>query len=118
MQSFSQASGLLKCTVHRYFKLFDIQPHRSKSFKLSTDPFFVEKMRDIVSLYLNPPDNALVLCVDEKSPVQAPEQCQPVLPMCLGYVEGVAHDYLRHGTTGLKRALWQMIYSIHAVLIG
>ena len=92
-------------TVGRYFALFGLQPHRSKSFKLSTDPFFVEKVRDIVGLYLNPPDNALVLCVDEKSQVQALERPQPVLPMGLGYVEGVTHDYYRHGTTTLFAAL-------------
>ena len=82
-----------------------MQPHRSKSFKLSTDPFFVEKVRDIVGLYLNPPDKALVLCVDEKSQVQALERTQPVLPMGLGYIEGVTHDYYRHGTTTLFAAL-------------
>ena len=94
-----------KSTVARYFALFGLQPHRSKSFKLSTDPFFVEKVRDIVGLYLNPPDKALVLCVDEKSQVQALERTQPVLPMGLGYVEGVTHDYYRHGTTTLFAAL-------------
>jgi putative transposase len=91
--------------VTRYFALFGLQPHRSKSFKLSTDLLFVEKVRDIVGLYLNPPDNALVLCVDEKSQVQALERTRPVLPMGLGYVEGVTHDYLRHGTTTLFAAL-------------
>ena len=105
VRSFADASGLSKSTVQRYFHLFGIQPHRSKSFKLSTDPFFVEKVRDIVRLYLNPPDNALVLCVDEKSQVQALERSQPVLPMGLGYVEGVTHDYYRHGTTTLFAAL-------------
>lgn len=98
-------TGISKSTVARYFKLFGLQPHRSKSFKLSTDPFFVEKVRDIVGLYLNPPDNALVLCVDEKSQVQALERTQPVLPMGLGYVEGVTHNYYRHGTTTLFAAL-------------
>jgi putative transposase len=73
--------------VQRYLALFGVQPHRSKSFKLSTDPFFVEKLRDVVGLYLNPPDNALILCVDEKNQVQALERTQPVLPMGLGYVE-------------------------------
>src|SRR5215472_16911586 len=99
------ASGIAKSTVGRYFALFGLQPHRSKSFKLSTDPFFVEKVRDIAGLYLNPPDKALVLCVDEKSQVQALERTQPVLPMGLGYVEGVTHDYYRHGTTTLFAAL-------------
>ena len=105
MRSFAEASGVSKSTVHRYFKLFGIQPHRTRTFKLSTDPFFVEKVRDIVGLYLNPPDHALVLCVDEKSQVQALERSQPVLPMGLGYVEGVTHDYFRHGTTTLFAAL-------------
>src|SRR5208337_1347004 len=73
--------------------------------RLSTDPFFVEKVRDIVGLYLNPPENAVVLCVDEKSQIQALERTQPMLPMGLGYVEGVTHDYRRHGTTTLFAAL-------------
>lgn len=98
-------TGISKSQVQRYFNLFGLQPHRSKSFKLSTDPFFVEKVRDICGLYLNPPDKALVLCVDEKSQIQALERTQPVLPMGLGYVEGVTHDYKRHGTTTLFAAL-------------
>ena len=98
-------TGIAKSTVARYFTLFGLQPHRSKSFKLSTDPFFVEKVRDVVGLYLNPPDKALVLCVDEKSQIQALERTQPVLPLGLGYVEGVTHDYYRHGTTTLFAAL-------------
>ena len=98
-------TGISKSTVHRYLTLFGVQPHRSRSFKLSTDPFFIEKVRDIVGLYLNPPDQALVLCVDEKSQVQALERTQPVLPMGLGYVEGITHDYIRHGTTTLFAAL-------------
>lgn len=101
----ARATGLSKSTVHRVFGLFGIQPHRSTSFKLSNDPFFVDKVRDIVGLYLNPPDKALVLCVDEKSQIQALERTQPVLPMGLGYVEGVTHDYFRHGTTTLFAAL-------------
>jgi transposase len=105
VRSAAQASGISKSTVARYFALFGVQPHRSKSFKLSTDPFFVEKVRDVVGLYLNPPDQALVLCVDEKSQVQALERTQPVLPMGLGYLEGVTHDYYRHGTTTLFAAL-------------
>jgi transposase/transposase-like protein len=99
------STGISKSTVQRYFSLFGVQPHRTKHFKLSTDPFFVEKVRDIVGLYLNPPDNALVLCVDEKSQIQALERTQPGLPMGLGYVEGVTHDYRRHGTTTLFAAL-------------
>ncbi len=98
-------TGLSTTTTHRYLTLFGVQPHRSRSFKLSTDPFFIEKVRDIVGLYLHPPDHALVLCVDEKSQVQALERTQPVLPMGLGYVEGITHDYIRHGTTTLFAAL-------------
>lgn len=101
----AQETGISKSTVARYFALFGLQPHRSKSFKISTDPFFVEKVRDIVGLYLNPPDKALVLCVDEKSQIQALERSQPILPMGLGYVEGITHDYVRHGTTTLFAAL-------------
>jgi putative transposase len=101
----AQASGISKSTVHRLFQAFAVQPHRTRSFKLSTDSFFVEKVRDIVGLYLNPPDHALVLCVDEKSQIQALNRTQPVLPMGLGYVEGVTHDYVRHGTTNLFTAL-------------
>jgi transposase len=105
VRSAAAVTGIPKSTVGRYFALFGLQPHRAKSFKLSTAPFFVEKMRDIVGLYLNPPDKALVLCVDEKSQVQALERTQPVLPMGLGYVEGVTHDYYRHGATTLFAAL-------------
>jgi putative transposase len=104
-RSLSEATGLSTTTVHRYLTLFGVQPHRSRSFKLSTDPFFIEKVRDVVGLYLNPPEHALVLCVDEKSQVQALERTQPLLPMGLGYVEGVTHDYVRHGTTTLFAAL-------------
>ena len=101
----AEENGLSKSTVHRVFQIFAVQPHRSKSFKLSTDPFFVEKVRDIVGLYLNPPDHAMVLAVDEKSQIQALSRTQPVLPMGLGYLEGVTHDYVRHGTTTLFAAL-------------
>ena len=100
----AQDSGISKSTVHRVFQAFAVQPHRTRSFKLSTDPFFIEKVRDIVGLYLNPPDHALVLCVDEKSQIQALNRTQPVLPMGLGYVEGITHDYVRHGTTTLFAA--------------
>ena len=98
-------TGISKSSVQRYFSLFGLQPHRSENFKLSTDAFFVEKLRDVVGLYLSPPDNALVLCVDEKSQCQALERTQPMLPMGFGYVEGVTHDYKRHGTTTLFAAL-------------
>lgn len=105
VRTLAQATAMPPATVHRYLKLFGIQPHRHRTFTLSNDPFFVEKVRDIVGLYLNPPDNALVLCVDEKSQVQALERTQPILPLGLGYVEGVTHDYFRHGTTTLFAAL-------------
>jgi putative transposase len=98
-------TGISKSTVARYLQAFKLKPHRVDSFKLSTDPLFIEKLRDVVGLYLNPPDNALVLCVDEKSQCQALERTQPMLPMGLGYVEGVTHDYVRHGTTTLFAAL-------------
>src|SRR5258707_5605935 len=101
----AEANGLSKSCVHRAFQLFALQPHRSKSFKLSNDPFFVEKVRGVVGLYLNPPDHAIVLSVDEKSQIQALDRTQPVLPMGFGYVEGVTHDYVRNGTTTLFAAL-------------
>jgi len=104
-RSAAEATGLSKSTVNRVWSAFGVQPHRQKHFKLSTDPFFVEKVVDIVGLYLNPPDHAVVLCVDEKSQTQALERSQPMLPLGLGYVEGVTHNYIRHGTTTLFAAL-------------
>ena len=104
-RSMAQATGLSKSTVQRVWSAFNLQPHRQKTFKLSTDPFFVEKVHDIVGLYLDPPDHAMVLCVDEKSQTQALERTQPLLPLGLGYVEGVTHDYVHHGTTTLFAAL-------------
>ncbi len=104
-RSMANATDLSKSTVQRVWSVFNVQPHRQKHFKLSTDPFFVEKVHDIVGLYLNPPDHAVVLCVDEKSQVQALERTQPLLPLGLGYVEGVTHGYIRHGTTTLFAAL-------------
>ena len=98
-------TGISKTSVQRYFQLFGLQLHRTESFKLSNDPFFVEKLRDVVGLYLSPPDNALVICVDEKGQCQALERTQPMLPMGFGYVEGVTHDYKRNGTTKLFAAL-------------
>ena len=99
------ATGGSKSTVQRLWTAFHLQPHRQKHFQLSTDPFFVEKVRDIVGLNLNPSDHALVLCVDEKSQIQALERTQPLLPLGLGYVEGVTHGYIRHDTTTLFTAL-------------
>ena len=105
VRSFAREAKVTTSMAFRLFKIFALQPHRTESFKLSTDPFFVEKVRDIVGLYLNPPDSALVLAVDEKSQIQALDRTQPVLPMGLGYVEGITHDYVRHGTTTLFAAL-------------
>ena len=105
VRAMAEHTGISKSTVQRWFTLFGIQPHRQRHFKLSPDPFFVEKVRDIVGLYLNPPDHAVVLCVDEKTQIQALPRTQPMLPMGLGYVEGVTHDYVRHGTTTLFAAL-------------
>jgi putative transposase len=105
IRQIARQARLSKSTVHRIWQAFGLEPHRQRHFKLSTDPFFVEKVRDIVGLYLNPPENAVVLCVDEKSQIQALERTQPMLPMGLGYVEGVTHDYRRHGTTTLFAAL-------------
>lgn len=105
IRAVAKDTKLSRPTVHRIWRAFGLQPHRQRHFKLSTDPFFVEKVRDIVGLYLNPPDKAMVLCVDEKSQIQALDRTQPLLPMGLGYVEGVTHDYVRHGTTTLFAAL-------------
>ena len=105
VRSIAKTTRLSHQTVHRIWRAFGLQPHRQRNFKLSTDPFFVEKVRDIVGLYLSPPENAVVLCVDEKSQIQALERTQPMLPMGLGYVEGVTYDYERHGTTTLFAAL-------------
>jgi transposase len=105
VRSAAAQTGISKSSVARYLSLFGVQPHRSKSFKLSTDPYFVEKVRDIVGLHLSPPTDPLVLCVDEKSQCQALERTQPVLPLGLGYLEGVTRDYIRHGTTTLFAAL-------------
>lgn len=105
IRSLEKETKLTRPTIHRIWKAFGLQPHRQEHFKLSTDPFFVEKVRDIVGLYLNPPDKAVVLCVDEKSQIQALNRTQPILPIGLGYVEGVTHDYIRHGTTTLFAAL-------------
>lgn len=92
-------------TVHRIWQAFGLQPHRLETFKLSSDPLFVEKVRDIVGLYLSPPERAVVLCVDEKSQVQALDRTQPLLPMRPGQAERRTHDYKRHGTTSLFAAL-------------
>jgi transposase len=99
------ACGLSRATVHRVWRAFGLQPHRVETFKLSSDPAFVEKVRDGVGLYLNPPDRALVLCVDEKTEMQAVERTQPILPMRPGQPERRTSDYVRHGTSALFAAL-------------
>ena len=104
-RTLARAEGVSKSTVQRWFALFGVKPHLAKTFKLSTDPLFIEKVRAIVGLYLNPPESAMVLCVDEKSQIQALNRTQPALPMGLGHVEGYTHDYVRHGTTTLFAAL-------------
>jgi transposase len=91
--------------VSRIWRAFALQPHRSESFKLSKDPLFIEKVRDVVGLYMNPPEHAMVLCVDEKSQVQALDRTAPLLPMRPGQIERHTHDYRRHGTTSLFAAL-------------
>ena len=104
-RTMAKAAGLSATTVGRVWRAFGLQPHRSETFKLSSDPLFAEKVRDIVGLYLAPPDRALVLCVDEKSQVQALDRTQPLLPLRPGQVERRTHDYARHGTTNLFAAL-------------
>jgi transposase len=104
-RSMAAASGVSQSTVGRLWRAFGLQPHRSETFKLSKDPLFIEKVRDIVGLYLDPPDRALVLCVDEKSQIQALDRTQPLLPMSFGVAERRTHDYVRHGTTSLFAAL-------------
>src|ERR1700678_3068006 len=102
--SMAQRSGLSKSTIGRIWKKFDLKPHLTDGFKLSTDPLFVEKVVDVVGLYHNPPEKAVVLCVDEKSQVQALDRSQPVLPMMPGMPERRTHDYARHGVTSLFAA--------------
>ena len=113
----AKASGLSRMTVSRIWRAFGLQPHRSETFKLSPDPLLIEKVRDIVGLYMNPPDHALVLCVDEKSQIQALDRTQPLLPLRPGQPERRTHDYKRHGTTSLFAALElktsQVIAQIH-----
>ena len=104
-RSMADRTGLSRSTIHRVWSAFGLQPHRTKSFKLSNDPLLVDKVRDIVGLYLNPPDRALVLCVDEKSQIQALDRTQPMLPLGPGLPERQTHDYKRNGTTSLFAAL-------------
>jgi transposase len=102
--SMARRSGLSRSTVGRIWRKFDLKPHLSDSFKLSTDPLFIEKVVDVVGLYHNPPEKAVVLCVDEKSQIQALDRSQPVLPMMPGMPERRTHDYARHGITSLFAA--------------
>jgi len=106
-RSTAKKCGLTQNAVHRIWKTFGLKPHLQENFKLSSDPFFVEKVRDVVGLYINPPEQtrAVVLCVDEKSQVQALERTQPLLPMRPGQAQRKTHDYVRHGTTSLFAAL-------------
>ncbi len=104
-RSLAQSTGLSHATIGRIWRTFGLKPHRTEDFRLSDDPLLVEKVRDVVGLYMAPPDNAVVLCVDEKSQIQALERATPVLPMDLGQPERRTHNYLRHGTTDLFAAL-------------
>lgn len=104
-RSMAKASGLSQSAVSRIWRAFALQPHRTETFKLSQDPLFIEKVRDIVGLYMDPPERALVLCVDEKSQIQALDRMQPILPMRPGQIERRTHDYKRYGTTSLFAAL-------------
>jgi transposase len=105
LRSMAEAVGHAPSTIHRIWQAFGLQPHRTETFKLSKDPLFVEKVREVVGLYMAPPERALVLCVDEKSQIQALDRTQPVLPMRPGQAERRSHDYSRHGTLSLFAAL-------------
>lgn len=115
--SMAERSGLSKSTIGRIWRRFDLKPHRADTFKLSTDPLFVDKLFDVVGLYLNPPDAAVVLCTDEKSQIQALDRSAPVLPMMPGMPEKRTHDYVRHGITTLfaafDTATGQVISAVH-----
>lgn len=104
-RSMAKRAGLSRASIHRIWQAFSLAPHRSETFKLSKDPLFIDKVRDIVGLYLAPPERALVLCVDEKSQIQALDRTAPLLPMRPGQIERRTHDYARHGTTTLFAAL-------------
>lgn len=105
IRSMAAETGLSHTTIRRIWNAFGLQPHRSETFKMSTDPLFVDKVQDIVGLYLSPPNRAIVLCLDEKSQIQALDREQPVLPMMPGVAERRTHTYIRHGTTSLFAAL-------------
>jgi transposase len=117
-RSLARSTGMSKSTVGRIWNAFELKPHLAESFKLSTDPLFIDKVRDVVGVYLDPPERAVVLCVDEKSQIQALNRSQPILPMLPGTPERRSHDYVRHGTTSLFAALdastGMVIGSLHA----
>ena len=117
-RSMAAEIGLTQSAVHRIWRAFGLQPHRAETFKLSRDPQFVAKVRDVVGLYLNPPERAVVLCVDEKSQIQALDRTQPILPMGPGIPQRATHDYKRHGTSSLYAALdvssGEVIGSLHS----
>ena len=104
-RSLARATGMSQSAVSRIWRAFGLKPHQLEAFKLSTDPLFIEKVRDIVGLYLNPPEAAVVLCVDEKTQVQALDRTAPILPLLPGTPARATHDYRRHGTTNLYAAL-------------
>ncbi len=104
-RSMAQATGMSQSAISRIWRAFALKPHQAETFKLSPDPQFIEKVRDIVGLYLNPPEAAVVLCVDEKSQIQALDRTAPVLPLMPGVPERATHDYVRSGTTNLYAAL-------------
>ena len=104
-RSMAAATGMSQTAISRIWRAFGLKPHQSESFKLSPDPQFIDKIRDVVGLYLNPPDAAVVLCVDEKSQIQALDRSAPVLPLMPGVPERHSHDYVRNGTTNLYAAL-------------
>ncbi|MHC5909281.1 IS630 family transposase [Streptomyces sp. S6] len=116
-RSMASHAGLSQTTISKIWRAFGLKPHRAETFKLSTDPFFVDKVHDVVGLYLDPPEKALVLCVDEKSQIQALDRSQPVLPMMPHVPERQTADYVRHGTTTLFAALntatGEVIGSLH-----
>jgi transposase len=117
-RSMARRLGMSQSTVSRVWRAFGLAPHKQDSWKLSSDPLFVEKVRDVVGLYLNPPERALVLCVDEKTQIQALNRTQPVFPMLPGTPKRASHDYVRHGTSSLYAALdlstGKVIGSLHA----
>ena len=104
-RSLARPLGMYQTAVSRIWRAFGLKPHLAETFKLSTDPQFIDKVRDVVGLYLNPPEAALVLCVDEKTEVQALDRTAPILPLLPGVPERRTHDYTRHGTTNLYAAL-------------